>query len=63
MGLGMQLLGWHESLVALLVERGFRVIRFDNRDIGLSQTFDHLRVPNLALLSLRLGLGMRVRSP
>jgi pimeloyl-ACP methyl ester carboxylesterase len=36
MGLGMQLVAWHTDLVALLVARGFRVIRFDNRDIGLS---------------------------
>jgi pimeloyl-ACP methyl ester carboxylesterase len=63
MGLGMQLLGWHEDFVALLVERGFRVIRFDNRDIGLSERFDHLGVPNLALDSLRHVLGFRVRSP
>jgi pimeloyl-ACP methyl ester carboxylesterase len=63
MGLGMQLLGWHEDFVARLVERGFRVIRFDNRDIGLSQSFDHLGVPSLALESLRHALGLRVRSP
>ena len=63
MGLGMQLLGWHEDLVALLVARGFRVIRFDNRDIGLSQRFDEHGVPNLALDSLRYALGLRVRSP
>jgi pimeloyl-ACP methyl ester carboxylesterase len=63
MGLGMQLLGWHEDLVALLVGRGFRVIRFDNRDIGLSQSFDQGGVPNLALDSLRYALGLRVRSP
>jgi hypothetical protein len=63
MGLGMQLLGWHEDLVALLVARGFRVIRFDNRDIGLSQRFDHLGVPNLALDSLRHVVGFRVKSP
>lgn len=36
MGLGTQLLGWPEPLIADLVQRGFRVIRFDNRDIGLS---------------------------
>jgi len=63
MGLGMQLLGWHEDLVALLVARGFRVIRFDNRDIGLSQGFDEAGVPNLALDSLRYALGFRVKSP
>ena len=63
MGLGMQLLGWHEDFVATLVARGFRVIRFDNRDIGLSQSFDAAGVPNLALDSLRHAFGLRVRSP
>ena len=47
----------------LLVERGFRVIRFDNRDIGLSQSFDAAGVPNLALDSLRHASGLRVKSP
>ena len=36
MGLGMQMLGWDEELCELLVARGFHVIRFDNRDVGLS---------------------------
>jgi len=63
MGLGMQLLGWHEDLVALLVARGFRVIRFDNRDIGLSQSFAQSGTPNLALDSLRYAIGMTVKSP
>ena len=63
MGLGMQLLAWHEDFVASLVARGFRVIRFDNRDIGLSQSFDAAGVPNLALDSLRFALGLRVKSP
>jgi len=35
-GLGAQMTGWDEDLCRLLVERGFRVIRFDNRDVGLS---------------------------
>jgi len=36
MGLGMQLLGWDARFCGLLAERGYRVIRFDNRDVGLS---------------------------
>ena len=63
MGLGMQLVAWHTDFVASLVARGFRVIRFDNRDIGLSQRFDQLGVPNLALDSLRYAVGMKVASP
>jgi pimeloyl-ACP methyl ester carboxylesterase len=62
MGLGMQLLGWPDGFVADLVDRGFRVIRFDNRDIGLSQGFDGAGVPNLALDAIRHALGLRVRS-
>ena len=62
MGLGMQLVAWHEEFVDGLVARGFRVIRFDNRDIGLSQRFDHLGVPNLMLDSLRLAVGLGVQS-
>lgn len=63
MGLGMQLVAWHPDFVAMLVARGFRVIRFDNRDIGLSQRFDHLGVPNLALDSLKYAVGMTVNAP
>lgn len=36
MGLGMQLTAWDERFCAGLVECGYRVIRFDNRDVGLS---------------------------
>ena len=62
MGLGMQLVAWHEDFVQQLVSRGFRVIRFDNRDIGLSQSFDHLGMPNLALDSLKHVVGLPVKS-
>src|SRR3954469_19153094 len=36
MGLGTQMLGWPDDFCAALVDRGLHVIRFDNRDIGLS---------------------------
>src|SRR4051794_21580518 len=36
MGLGVQMLGWNEEFCRLLTERGFRVVRFDNRDVGRS---------------------------
>jgi pimeloyl-ACP methyl ester carboxylesterase len=63
MGLGMQLVAWHDDFVASLVARGFRVIRFDNRDIGLSRAFDELGVPNLALAAAKNALGLPLRSP
>ena len=36
MGLGTQMLGWHEDFCTELAGRGFHVIRYDNRDIGRS---------------------------
>ena len=63
MGLGMPLLGWPDELVAELAGLGFRVIRFDNRDIGLSQGFEHQGVPSLGWASLRYLLRLPVRSP
>jgi pimeloyl-ACP methyl ester carboxylesterase len=63
MGLGMQLVAWHPDFVASLVARGFRVIRFDNRDIGLSQRFDHLGARNLTVEMLKYAVGMKVSAP
>jgi pimeloyl-ACP methyl ester carboxylesterase len=40
MGLGGQLVAWPSSFIAGLVDRGFKVITFDNRDIGLSTKVD-----------------------
>ncbi|TVR23155.1 MAG: alpha/beta hydrolase [Ilumatobacter sp.] len=40
MGLGAQLTDWPSDFVDLLVDEGFRVIRLDNRDAGLSTSFD-----------------------
>ncbi len=62
MGLGMQLVAWPEGLVDQLVARGFRVIRFDNRDVGLSQKFDQLGAPNIAAAAVRHTLRLGVRS-
>ena len=55
MGLGTQLLGWDEGFCALLAERGFRVVRFDNRDIGRSTKLRSKGVPNV--LDLLVGRG------
>jgi pimeloyl-ACP methyl ester carboxylesterase len=63
MGLGMQLVAWPPALLAALQGAGFRVIRFDNRDVGLSERFDHLGVPNLLVESVKLHLGFPVKAP
>src|SRR5438046_2048457 len=47
MGLGVQLLGWDEEFCEMLVDRGFHVIRYDNRDIGLSTKIEDAPVPDL----------------
>jgi pimeloyl-ACP methyl ester carboxylesterase len=63
MGLGMQLTAWPLLLVRRLLAQGHRVIRFDNRDAGLSQGFDELGVPNLAAAGLRHVLHLPPRAP
>ncbi len=63
MGLGMQLIAWPLALVHSLVAAGYRVIRFDNRDIGLSQHFDHLGTPNLLFTALKHRLGFNITAP
>jgi pimeloyl-ACP methyl ester carboxylesterase len=45
MGLATQMLAWDEEFCAMLAERGFRVVRFDNRDIGRSTKIDSAGVP------------------
>ncbi len=47
MGLGAQMILWHEEFCQQLAARGFRVIRFDNRDVGQSSWLDHLGVPDI----------------
>jgi pimeloyl-ACP methyl ester carboxylesterase len=45
MGLATQMLAWDEGFCAMLVERGFRVVRFDNRDIGRSTKIESAGLP------------------
>lgn len=64
MGLSAQMLLWHDELCALLVARGYRVIRFDNRDIGLS-TKVRVRVEKMNELvrMARFSLGLKSPAP
>lgn len=61
-GLGMQLTAWPDEFVDGLVELGFYVIRFDNRDCGLSTKFEQAGVPNLGLAWLKSKLGWPLRA-
>jgi pimeloyl-ACP methyl ester carboxylesterase len=58
MGLGTQMIGWHEDFCRQLVERGFFVIRYDNRDSGRSTHFDSVRPPRPLEL-----LRRKIRNP
>ncbi|HAT31068.1 MAG TPA: alpha/beta hydrolase [Janthinobacterium sp.] len=62
MGMGTPLTAWPDDFVGGLVEQGFYVIAFDNRDCGLSSGFDHLGAPNLSLSFLKHLLGWPLKS-
>ncbi|MDB5827166.1 MAG: alpha/beta hydrolase [Variovorax sp.] len=63
MGLGMQLIAWPAPFVQGLVDAGYRVVRHDNRDIGLSQGFEAAgNGGNLIWQSIRQRLGLPVHS-
>ena len=63
MGLGAQLTLWPDELVEALVGEGFRVIRYDNRDIGLSQKMEGARAPSLPIQVLRKKIGFPAKVP
>ena len=52
MGLATQMIAWHEDFCEQLADRGFYVVRFDNRDIGRSTHFD-FRPPTVGQLLRR----------
>ncbi len=63
MGLGTQLIGWPLVLCEGLAARGFRVIRFDNRDIGLSEKMENAHIPQAANLLVRARFGLPMNVP
>ena len=62
-GLYNQLIRWPLEFCDLLVERGFRVIRFDNRDIGLTDKMEGDVAPSFLRLGLSSLLGIPVKVP
>jgi pimeloyl-ACP methyl ester carboxylesterase len=63
MGFGAQLTLWPIELVDALVAQGFRVIRYDNRDVGLSQKFTGVKAPGPVKLTLLGKIGFRPKVP
>lgn len=63
MGLGGQLIHWPDEVVERLCQQGFRVIRFDNRDVGLSAWLHPAPGINLGYEVLRYRLGLSLGAP
>jgi pimeloyl-ACP methyl ester carboxylesterase len=62
MGLGSQMLLWPEEFCEALAGRGFCVIRFDNRDVGLSSRIDEAGMPDVGAIVGALMQGRPVTS-
>jgi pimeloyl-ACP methyl ester carboxylesterase len=62
-GLGTQMIRWSETFCLILVEQGYRVIRFDNRDTGLSTHFDSESMPDLAAIADAVSCGEPPKVP
>jgi pimeloyl-ACP methyl ester carboxylesterase len=63
MGLGAQLTRWPTAFVDKLAARGLRVIRFDNRDVGLSSKLDAAGLPDFPAMFKALGEGRKPDVP
>ena len=63
MGLGVQMVLWPEEFCDLLAAKGFRVVRFDNRDVGLSSKLDHLGTPSVAMEAIKYALHLPLKAP
>ena len=63
MGLGAQLTIWPDSLVQGLAQRGYHVIRFDNRDTGLSTGFDSWGLPDMPAALMKAIRGEKIDAP
>ena len=62
-GLGSQLLAWSDEICENLSENGFFVIRFDNRDVGLSTKFEDAGIPNMMEISAAYSRGEMPKIP
>lgn len=62
-GIGLQLVQWPDQFCEMLVERGFRVIRCDHRDVGLSTWLRDQRAPDPRLSVARRMMGRPIDAP
>ena len=62
-GLGSQMINWDEEFIQFLVDRGFFVIRFDNRDVGLSTKIEEAGEPNMMEAYMAIQAGRPFEPP
>jgi pimeloyl-ACP methyl ester carboxylesterase len=62
-GLGGQLIEWHENFCEGLARKGHYVIRFDNRDVGLSYKFEELGLQNIMKAGEAVMQGETITAP
>lgn len=63
MGLAAQLIDWPPDMVKALNDAGYRTIRFDNRDIGLSEKMEGKKAPNIFLQAILQRFGIKGLAP
>jgi pimeloyl-ACP methyl ester carboxylesterase len=63
MGLGAQMIAWPDEFIHGLVGKGYRVIHYDNRDVGMSQRMEEAQAPNLVWTMFKARLGFPVSVP
>jgi pimeloyl-ACP methyl ester carboxylesterase len=62
-GLGTQLIDWPMPFIDGLVNKGFRVVYFDNRDVGLSEKLENAGVPDMAEMMTKMMSGEAISPP
>ncbi|UCG01862.1 MAG: alpha/beta hydrolase [Candidatus Heimdallarchaeota archaeon] len=63
MGLSTQMIMWDEAFCKAIASNGYWVIRFDNRDVGLSTKFDNAGIPDLMEMMMKVQQGEEVKAP
>src|SRR5437899_2731369 len=60
MGLGAQMILWPDDFCRALADAGYHVIRYDNRDVGLSTKYEEGGKPRLMRAGIAHTFGMKV---
>jgi pimeloyl-ACP methyl ester carboxylesterase len=62
-GLSTPLTGWPRTMIDAFVAANFQVLLLDNRDVGFSEQFEHMPIPNMAWIITKLKLGLSIKTP